>query len=133
MIDILHQYWQQLLWTDGYRYTGVAVTLWLLISSVVMGGLLAIPMAVARVSSHPLGALSGMVVYLCFPRYAAVRTICWCFIPVCTAWKSCGTGAAQCVFPQRIKLHHFGTNAEYLCLYRRRFSRGHSFGAARRN
>ena len=51
MIDILHQYWQQLLWTDGYRYTGVAVTLWLLISSVVMGGLLAIPMAVARVSS----------------------------------------------------------------------------------
>ncbi len=31
--------------------TGVAVTLWLLIASVVMGGLLAIPMAVARVSS----------------------------------------------------------------------------------
>ncbi|KAH8269259.1 hypothetical protein KR044_013005 [Drosophila immigrans] len=44
-------YWQSLLWSDGYRFTGVAVTLWLLIASVVMGGLLAIPMAVARVSS----------------------------------------------------------------------------------
>ncbi|AXX19081.1 MULTISPECIES: ABC transporter permease [Serratia] len=51
MIDILQQYWQSLLWSDGYRFTGVAITLWLLIASVVMGGLLAIPMAVARVSS----------------------------------------------------------------------------------
>ena len=51
MIEILQQYWQSLLWSDGYRFTGVAVTLWLLIASVVMGGLLAIPMAVARVSS----------------------------------------------------------------------------------
>ena len=48
---ILQQYWRSLLWSDGYRFTGVAVTLWLLIASVVMGGLLAIPMAVARVSS----------------------------------------------------------------------------------
>lgn len=52
MMDILHQYWQPLLWSDGYRFTGVAITLWLLISSVVMGGLLAIPLAVARVSAH---------------------------------------------------------------------------------
>ena len=51
MIEILQQYWRSLLWSDGYRFTGVAVTLWLLIASVVMGGLLAIPMAVARVSS----------------------------------------------------------------------------------
>ncbi len=51
MIEILQQYWQSLLWSDGYRFTGVAITLWLLIASVVMGGLLAIPMAVARVSS----------------------------------------------------------------------------------
>ncbi|ANI31422.1 amino acid ABC transporter permease [Yersinia entomophaga] len=52
MMDILHQYWQSLLWSDGYRFTGVAITLWLLISSVVMGGLLAIPLAVARVSPN---------------------------------------------------------------------------------
>ncbi len=50
MIEILQHYGQALLWTDGYRYTGLAVTLWLLISSVVMGGLLAVFMAVARVS-----------------------------------------------------------------------------------
>ncbi|MBH1929442.1 ABC transporter permease [Serratia rubidaea] len=52
MMEILQQYWQSLLWSDGYRFTGVAVTLWLLISSVVMGGLLSLPMAVARVSSR---------------------------------------------------------------------------------
>lgn len=38
MIEILHEYWKPLLWTDGYRFTGVAITLWLLILSVVMGG-----------------------------------------------------------------------------------------------
>lgn len=50
MSEILQQYWQPLLWSDGYRLTGLAMTLWLLISSVVMWGLLAIPLAIARVS-----------------------------------------------------------------------------------
>jgi len=52
MIDIIQQYWQALLWTDGYRFTGIAITLWLLIISVVLGGLLSLPLAVARVSSN---------------------------------------------------------------------------------
>jgi histidine transport system permease protein len=52
MIDILQQYGMSLLWSDGYRLTGLAVTLWLLISSVVMGGLMAVVMAVGRVSSN---------------------------------------------------------------------------------
>lgn len=39
MIEIIQEYWKSLLWTDGYRFTGVAITLWLLISSVVMGGI----------------------------------------------------------------------------------------------
>lgn len=46
MTEILQQYWHALLWSDGYRFTGLAVTLWLLIISVALGGLL----AVARVS-----------------------------------------------------------------------------------
>lgn len=50
MMEILQQYGMALLWSDGYRFTGLAITLWLLVSSVVMGGLLAIPMAVGRVS-----------------------------------------------------------------------------------
>jgi len=53
MIEILQQYGQALLWSDGYRFTGLAITLWLLISSVVMGGIMAVFMAVARVSPHP--------------------------------------------------------------------------------
>ncbi len=52
MIEILQQYGMSLLYSDGYRFTGLAVTLWLLISSVVMGGLLAVPMAVGRVSPN---------------------------------------------------------------------------------
>lgn len=52
MIDIIHEYWKSLLWTDGYRMTGVAITLWLLISSVLMGGILAVFLAIGRVSSN---------------------------------------------------------------------------------
>ena len=52
MIDIIQEYWKSLLWTDGYRFTGVAITLWLLISSVVMGGILAVFLAIGRVSSN---------------------------------------------------------------------------------
>lgn len=52
MIEILQQYGMSLLYSDGYRFTGLAVTLWLLISSVVIGGLLAVPMAVGRVSPN---------------------------------------------------------------------------------
>ncbi|WP_226052730.1 ABC transporter permease [Dickeya chrysanthemi] len=50
MSEILQQYWQALLWSDGYRLTGLAMTLWLLIVSVTFGGLMAIPLAIARVS-----------------------------------------------------------------------------------
>ena len=52
MIEILQEYWKSLLWTDGYRFTGVAITLWLLISSVVMGGVMAVFLAIGRVSSN---------------------------------------------------------------------------------
>lgn len=51
MIDIIHDYWKALLWTDGYRFSGVAITLWLLIISVVLGGCLAVLLSIARVSS----------------------------------------------------------------------------------
>jgi histidine transport system permease protein len=51
MIDIIHDYWQALLWTDGYRFSGVAITLWLLIISVVLGGCMAVLLSIARVSS----------------------------------------------------------------------------------
>lgn len=52
MIEIIQEYWKSLLWTDGYRFTGVAITLWLLISSVVMGGILAVFLAIGRVSNN---------------------------------------------------------------------------------
>ncbi|SLM62328.1 MULTISPECIES: ABC transporter permease [Dickeya] len=50
MSEILQQYWQALLWSDGYRLTGLAMTLWLLIASVTIGGVMAVFLAVARVS-----------------------------------------------------------------------------------
>ncbi len=39
MIEILHEYWKVAALHDGYRFTGLAITLWLLICSVVMGGI----------------------------------------------------------------------------------------------
>ncbi len=50
MIDIVQEYWKALLWTDGYRFSGVAITLWLLIISVVLGGCMAVLLSIARVS-----------------------------------------------------------------------------------
>jgi histidine transport system permease protein len=48
MIDIIQQYWRPLLYTDGYIMTGVAMTLWLLVVSCVIGFCLAVPLAIAR-------------------------------------------------------------------------------------
>lgn len=50
MIEIIQEYWKALLWTDGYRFSGVAVTVWLLVVSVGLGGCLAVLMSIARVS-----------------------------------------------------------------------------------
>jgi histidine transport system permease protein len=50
MIEILEQYGKAFLWSDGYRFTGVAVTMWLLVISLVVGFMLALPMSIARVS-----------------------------------------------------------------------------------
>ncbi|MTD28712.1 ABC transporter permease [Erwinia sorbitola] len=50
MIEIIQEYWKALLWTDGYRFSGVAITLWLLVVSVGLGGCLAVLMSIARVS-----------------------------------------------------------------------------------
>ncbi len=75
MIEILHEYWKPLLWTDGYRFTGVAITLWLLILSVVIGGVLALFLAIGRVSSNKIHPVSNLVIYLYFSRYAAVCSV----------------------------------------------------------
>lgn len=54
MNEIIEQYWQSYLWFDGYQLSGVAMTLWLLVASIAIGGILSIPLAVARVSRNPL-------------------------------------------------------------------------------
>lgn len=53
MIDILQEYWQSYLWFDGYQMSGVAMSLWLLVLAVAIGGVLAVPLSVARVSRNP--------------------------------------------------------------------------------
>ncbi|RQM39968.1 ABC transporter permease [Erwinia psidii] len=50
MMEIILEYGKALLWSDGYRFTGVAITLWLLIISVALGGCLAVLLSIARVS-----------------------------------------------------------------------------------
>lgn len=57
MTEIIAEYWKSLLWTDGYQITGVAMTLWLLISSVIIGGILAIFLAIGRVSKKKFIAM----------------------------------------------------------------------------
>lgn len=52
MIELLTQYGQAYLWRDGFRFTGVSVTLMLLVTSVVIGFVLSIPLAIARTSGR---------------------------------------------------------------------------------
>ena len=52
MIELVSQYWQHYLYTDGYRFSGLAITLWLLVVSIVLGFALAVPLAIARASSN---------------------------------------------------------------------------------
>jgi histidine transport system permease protein len=53
MIEILSQFGQAFLYWDGHRLSGLAVTLWLLVVSLVIGFAMAVPLAVARVSRNP--------------------------------------------------------------------------------
>lgn len=53
MIEILQEYWQAYLWNDGYQYSGLVVTLWLLVLSLAIGFALSLPLAVLRVSRNP--------------------------------------------------------------------------------
>jgi histidine transport system permease protein len=59
MVELIQEYWKNYLYTDGYEFTGVVVTLWLLVFSLALGFLIAVPLAVARVSGPKW--LSGVV------------------------------------------------------------------------
>ncbi|UVJ45594.1 ABC transporter permease [Pseudomonas sp. LS1212] len=52
MIELLQQYGHAFIWSDGNGLSGVAMTLWLFIVSMVFGFFISIPLAVARVSEH---------------------------------------------------------------------------------
>jgi len=52
MISMVHDYWRAFLYSDGYHFTGLAITLWLLAVSIGLGFCLSVPLAVARVSSN---------------------------------------------------------------------------------
>lgn len=52
MIELLSQYGRAFLYFDGQGLSGLAVTLWLLVASLVIGFCMAVPLAVARVSKN---------------------------------------------------------------------------------
>ncbi|WP_250474977.1 ABC transporter permease [Caballeronia sp. GAFFF1] len=54
MMTIIAEYWRNYLYSDGFQFTGLAITIWLLVFSIVLGFLIAIPLAVARTSENTL-------------------------------------------------------------------------------
>jgi histidine transport system permease protein len=50
MIELIAEYWKPFLFSDGYSLTGLAMTLWLLVASIVMGFFLSLPLAILRTS-----------------------------------------------------------------------------------
>lgn len=53
MFEILQEYGKAYLFSDGYQTTGLAMTLWLLVSSLSIAFIFAIPLSVARASNKP--------------------------------------------------------------------------------
>jgi histidine transport system permease protein len=52
VIELIRQYWPNYVYTDGFNYSGLVVTLWLLVVSIVLGFCLAVPLAIARASRN---------------------------------------------------------------------------------
>ncbi|KIU50922.1 MULTISPECIES: ABC transporter permease [Pseudomonas] len=50
MIELLQEYWRAFLYTDGTHITGLAMTMWLLSASLLIGFVVSIPLSIARVS-----------------------------------------------------------------------------------
>jgi histidine transport system permease protein len=53
VIELLSQYWPNYLYSDGFDYSGLVITLWLLVVSIALGFVLAVPLAIARTSRNP--------------------------------------------------------------------------------
>ena len=54
MIELLQEYWRPFLYSDGQHITGLAMTMWLLTTALVIGFLVSIPLSIARVSRKRL-------------------------------------------------------------------------------
>jgi histidine transport system permease protein len=54
MIELISEYWKPFLFSDGYNFTGLAMTLWLLVVSIVLGFCLSLPLAIMRTSGWGL-------------------------------------------------------------------------------
>ncbi|MNO20165.1 Histidine transport system permease protein HisM [compost metagenome] len=50
MIDIIAMYWQSYLWWDGFNFSGLIVTLTLLVAALLVGLVLALPLSILRCS-----------------------------------------------------------------------------------
>lgn len=75
MIELLQEYWRPFLYSDGQHITGLAMTMWLLSASLVIGFLVSIPLSIARVSRNPWCAGRCSSTPTCF---AARRSISNC-------------------------------------------------------
>ena len=75
MIELLQEYWRPFLYSDGQHITGLAMTLWLLSASLVIGFLVSIPLSspAFRASAWCVGPCSSTPT--CF---VALRSISNC-------------------------------------------------------
>ena len=53
MIELLQEYWRPFLYSDGQHITGLAMTMWLLSASLVIGFLVSIPLSIAGCRAIP--------------------------------------------------------------------------------
>ena len=66
MIELLQEYWRPFLYSDGQHITGLAMTMWLLSASLVIGFLVSIPLSIAGCRVTPWCAGRCSSTPICF-------------------------------------------------------------------
>ena len=114
MIEIIQEYWKNYLFTDGYRITGLAITMWLLVISIGLGFCLSVPLAVARVSKNKLlsrGVWLYTYVFRGTPLYVQLLL---CYTGLYSLQVVRDHMLLDRVLPQRHELHAARVHAEHL-------------------
>ena len=133
MIELIKQYWQQYLCGTPAHPTGLVITLWLTVASLGLGFVLAVPLAVAKVSANRwLSIPVSLYTYVIrgTPLYVQLLLL---YSGVYSLDAVRSTPFLSWLLPGRLQLYDPGFHLEHRRLHDGNFCRRDQSDASRRN